>query len=165
LEAGGRTEAFALSLGERVSRSGAFTSRSGTGEGSLARFREPTSSPAQPGLAGRTGGEPLPSASGPGGTMSRFELRFGCVASGGPHGEGGDYSCSEALAGQDGLQTEETPHPSGDGWRKRRRRTPSPQGRGLYFRVGHLRCPAKDVGHCQPPRGRGLKCEQELSRE
>jgi AbrB family looped-hinge helix DNA binding protein len=27
--------------------------------------------------------------------------------------------------------TELTPHPSGDGWRKRRRRTPSPQGRGL----------------------------------
>jgi hypothetical protein len=29
---------FALSQGERVSRSGAFTSRSGTGEGSLAQF-------------------------------------------------------------------------------------------------------------------------------
>ena len=52
------------------------------------------------------------------------------------------------------LATEETPHPSGDGWRKRRRRTPSPQGRGLYFRLGHPRCPAKDVGHAQPL-GRG----------
>ena len=30
-----------------------------------------------------------------------------------------------------GVRTEATPHPSGDGWRKRRRRTPSPQGRGL----------------------------------
>ena len=35
---------MALSPGERVSRSGASTSRSGTGEGSLAQFREPTSS-------------------------------------------------------------------------------------------------------------------------
>ncbi|SPE23859.1 hypothetical protein SBA2_170015 [Acidobacteriia bacterium SbA2] len=25
-----------------------------------------------------------------------------------------------------------TPHPSRDGWRKRRRGTPSPQGRGLF---------------------------------
>ena len=54
------------------------------------------------------------------------------------------------------MRAEETPHPSGDGWRKRRRRTPSPQGRGLYFRLGHPRCPAKDVGHAQP-RGRGQR--------
>ena len=38
LDTGGITESMALSPGERVSRSGAFTSRSGTGEGSLARF-------------------------------------------------------------------------------------------------------------------------------
>ena len=55
---GGRTELTALSPGERVSRSGAFTSRSGTGEGSLAQFRESTSSATRPGLAGETGGEP-----------------------------------------------------------------------------------------------------------
>jgi hypothetical protein len=92
---------MALSPGERVSRSGAFTSRSGTGEGSLAQFREPTSSVAprsstavrnnstpQPDFAGEVGGEPLPSASGRARrTMSRFELRFGCAASGGPHGQ------------------------------------------------------------------------------
>ncbi|MGA2075092.1 MAG: hypothetical protein ABSH52_16500 [Terriglobia bacterium] len=28
------------------------------------------------------------------------------------------------------IESEETPHPSGDGWRERRRRTPSPQGEG-----------------------------------
>jgi hypothetical protein len=68
LNNGGRTESIALSPGERVSRSGASTSRSGTGEGSLAQFREPTSSVAprsspavqsnstpQPGFAGETG--------------------------------------------------------------------------------------------------------------
>ena len=33
------------------------------------------------------------------------------------------------------IGTEETPHPSSDGWRKRRRRTPSPRGRGLYFQL------------------------------
>jgi hypothetical protein len=44
LDTGGGTESIALSPGERVSRSGASTSRSGTGEGSLAQFREPTSS-------------------------------------------------------------------------------------------------------------------------
>jgi len=38
LDTGGGTESIALSQGERVSRSGAFTSRSGTGEGSLAQF-------------------------------------------------------------------------------------------------------------------------------
>ena len=78
-----------------------FTSRSGTGEGSLARFREPTSSLAprsstagqskstpQPGFAGETGGEPLPSAFGRATrTTSRFELRLGCAARGGPHGQ------------------------------------------------------------------------------
>jgi hypothetical protein len=35
LDTGGRSDSIALSLGERVSRSGAFSSRSGTGEGSL----------------------------------------------------------------------------------------------------------------------------------
>ena len=88
-------------LGLSVSRSGASTSRSGTGEGSLAQFREPTSSVAprsspavqsnstpRPGFAGETGGEPLPSVSGRATrTMSRFELRFGCAARGGPHGQ------------------------------------------------------------------------------
>jgi hypothetical protein len=35
---------------------------------------------------------------------------------------------------QDGVGREPTPHPSGDGWRKRRRRTPSlPRGAGLEF--------------------------------
>jgi hypothetical protein len=37
------------------------------------------------------------------------------------------FNSPEKWAGKDGLRTEETPHPSGDGWRKRRRRTPSPQ--------------------------------------
>ena len=101
LDTGGGTESIALSPGERVSRSGASTSRSGTGEGSLAQFREPTSSVVprsstavqsnstpQPGFAGETSGEPLPSASGRATrTMSRFELRLGCAARGGPHGQ------------------------------------------------------------------------------
>jgi len=101
LDSGGRTESIALSPGERVSRSGASTSRSGTGEGFLAQFREPTSSVAprssiavqsnstpQAGIAGETGGEPSPSASGRATrTMSRFELRFGCAARGGPQGQ------------------------------------------------------------------------------
>ena len=96
---GGRTELTALSPGERVSRSGAFTGRSGTGEGSLAQFREPTSSVAprsstavrsnstpQPDFAGEVGGEPLPSASGRATrTMSRFEPRLGCAARSRPH--------------------------------------------------------------------------------
>jgi hypothetical protein len=46
-------------------------------------------------------------------------------------------------AGQDGLRREETPHPSGAGWRKRRRRKPSPQGRGLYFQLRHPRVQSK----------------------
>ena len=101
LDTGAGTESIALSPGERVSRSGASTSRSGTGEGSLAQFREPTSSVVprsstavqsnstpQPGFAGETSGEPLPSASGRATrTMSRFELRLGCAARGGPHGQ------------------------------------------------------------------------------
>jgi hypothetical protein len=101
LDTGGRPESIALSPGERVSRSGASSSRSGTGEGSLAHFREPTSSVAprsspavqsnstpQPGFAGEASGEPLPSASGRATRrMSRFELRFGCAARGGPHGQ------------------------------------------------------------------------------
>jgi len=54
LDTGGEVEIIALSRGERVSRSGAFTSRSGTGEGvscSLSRinlFRSGRSSFAKP---------------------------------------------------------------------------------------------------------------------
>ena len=92
----------ALSRGERVDRDGAFTSRRGPGEGSLARFRQQTSSVPprsstavqsragrlfrsaalpQPGFAGETGGEPFPSASGRATrTISRFEPRLGCAA-------------------------------------------------------------------------------------
>ena len=85
-----------------MSRSGAFTSRSGTGEGSHPQFPKSTSSAAprssiavqsndtlQPGFAGETDGEPLASAAGRATrTMSRFELRFGCAARGGPQGQG-----------------------------------------------------------------------------
>ena len=102
LDTGGRTESIALSSGERVSRSGAFTSRSETGEGSLAQFRESTSSAAprssiavqsnstpQPGFTGETGDEPLASASGrTPRTMSRFELRFGTPQGAGRTGRG-----------------------------------------------------------------------------
>ena len=101
LDTAGRTDSIAFSPGERVSRSGAFTSRSGTGEGSLPQFRESTSSPAprssiavqsnrtmQPGFAGETDGEPLASEAGRATrTMSRFELRFGFAARGGPRGQ------------------------------------------------------------------------------
>jgi hypothetical protein len=50
---------------------------------------------------------------------------------------GGWDAHGESIAGlrrlgrQLGLAREVTPHPSGDGWRRRPRRTPSPQGRGL----------------------------------
>ena len=43
---------------------------------------------------------------------------------------------------------EVTPHPFRDGWKKRRRGTPSPLGRGLYFRLWHA-----------PPHGNARKAE------
>jgi hypothetical protein len=72
-----------------------------------------------------------------GGLISGFELR-GVRSKGRSARARGDNSSCEALAGQDGLGTGKTPHPSGDGWRKRRRRPPSPQGRGLYVRLAAL---------------------------
>jgi hypothetical protein len=49
---------------------------------------------------------------------------------------GGDCSWCGSLTRRGRVRTEATAHPSGGSWRKRRRRTPSPQGRGLAARLG-----------------------------
>jgi hypothetical protein len=115
LDTGGITESMALSPGERVSRSGAFTSRSGTGEGSLARFassgelsaaasfrtgsgedeqqgrtsvNRQCSSHREPRFPEETGGESLPRGLGRAtSTLPRSGASIGLRRNGGPHGE------------------------------------------------------------------------------
>ena len=51
-----------------------------------------------------------------------------------PRFRGGDEVCDFGSLGlvEAHDHSDETPHPSGEGWRKRPRRTPSPHGRGLH---------------------------------
>jgi len=79
---------------------------------------------------------------------------------------GGGFNWCEALAEPQGLRREVTPHPSRDGWKKRRRGTPSPQGRGLLAHLAalffHLRpsVSSRRYGTCSAQGGEGRETAQ-----
>jgi hypothetical protein len=126
----GGTEAgnTALSLGRGCPAAGAFTSRSGTGEGSLPRRGGARSAhltilfrgvyPQWPWLK-RKARPPVCVRSSRLGQTTKAVLFFSILR----------------REQQDCLATKATPHPARDGWRKRHRGPPSPHGRGLRFRL------------------------------
>ena len=118
------TESAALSLGERVARDGAFTSRRGSGEGSLPCHTDPSQNTEN----------------------SRNELKDLLQARDLAHYVHTKRTISETQnevvggvnewAGPARPIREPTPHPSCSRWGRRRSPTPSPQGRGLFRRLG-----------------------------
>jgi len=74
---------------------------------------------------------------------------------GGPRGQ--RESIAEVKVGLDDMAWEVTPHPSRDGWRERRRGTPSPQGEGCIFDFGIRGVQPKIWGTISPRRGEGVK--------
>jgi len=146
---------------------GAFTSRSGTGEGVSCAVQYHC------GLSG--GATPRSALDSPderdgwgvssavqyhcglsGGATPRLALsspdeRLGKLAAADPQTEGfvhgqsssrrqsGFRSWAAAETAPRWWRKEATPHPSRDGWRRRRRGTPSPQGEGYASRVGSAR--------------------------
>ena len=109
------SEAPALSPGERVECAGAFTSRRGTGEGSLP---EPGAPPHETKKCGNELNDML-QASNLSDIRTENELALA------------PNELASGVGEPTGPVPEPTPHPSCSGWRKRRRTTPSPQGRGL----------------------------------
>ena len=114
----------ALSRGERVARDGAFTSRRGSGEGSLHCHTH------------------LPQNANNSGNELHDVLQAKALTTNAPSKRTVSEAPNELLGGaheSDGPARpihEPTPHPSCSGWRKRRSPTPSPHGRGLLRRVG-----------------------------
>ena len=136
----------ALSRGERVARDGAFTSRRGSGEGSLHCHTHPAQNTENSGneLHDLLQSKDL--------TTNVYTKRTVSEAQnellGGVHESDGPARPIH----------EPTPHPSCSGWRKRRSPTPSPHGRGLLRRVGERPATAS-VAPIPPLRDRhaGLK--------
>ena len=114
----------ALSLGERVGHDGVFSSRRGSGEGSLHCCPHPSQNTENSGneLHDLLQSRDLANNVYTKRTVSEApnELLGGIHESDGP---------ARPIP-------EPTPHPSCSGWRKRRSPTPSPLGRGLLLRVG-----------------------------
>ena len=114
----------ALSRGERVARDGAFTSRRGSGEGSLHCHTHPAQNTENSG------------------NELHDLLQSKALTTNGPSKRTVSDAPNELLGGEhesDGPARpihEPTPHPSCSGWRKRRSPTPSPHGRGLLRRWG-----------------------------
>ena len=119
---------IALSRGERVARDGAFTSRRGSGEGSLHCHTHPAQ---QTENSGNELNDLLQTHN-----LARNVYTKRTVSEAPNELLGGEHES----AGPASPIHEPTPHPSCSGWRKRRSPTPSPLGRGLYqARGGALR--------------------------
>ena len=116
----------ALSRGERVARDGAFTSRRGSGEGLLHCRTHPAQNT-------QNSGNELHDL-----LQTRNLARNVCTK------QTVSEAPNELLGGEhESVRPaspihEPTPHPSCSGWRKRRRPTPSPLGRGLLRRMGEM---------------------------